>query len=570
MQIIWAEHDGNRIEELIGVMLCREFKFANRIRPSQGDGGIDVMVPVGDGMVDIYQVKGFTSSFTDSQKTQVKKSLDRISANSHVRLREWHLVVPVNPTPELKFNWFDPLIGGCEFDCHWFGLDQCVGLASKYPEVTRYYLGDGQHKLERAIADLRAISPLRLSGETPGQMVALNDLRTPFAAAIEAVNRTDPHYRYDLMVTKHMPFGLESPPPAQPDGLDVAAILSERVSDDAVVTFLIIPRYAEADLDRPIRGSFLIPTDESGNPVDQGAATFLEFGAAAEFTVDEMTFDLPGGLTWSAVQGLVRVAPVAQPGSGEYDLRLVTVDEAGQTLGECVCHMQPVTRGVTASPGVYAHGTSETGLFKIKMQMRPQDGTASMRFHLNSLTGCEPAAIASEIWFLHSLASANHIRVGARFGPLVDGGIPIEHMLPSMFEERLLRLIDDMALIQREACAGLRIPDLDDIDSETVKLVRIAATLLRGAGVRTNYTEQRFTMPAEISATLRDNLGVAMLVEIVGSWQSEILGHRIVIEPVDMQLRSAILALDATDDNLVVATPAQFSDEMLIRRRTEP
>ena len=149
-------------------MLCREFKFANRIRSSQGDGGIDVMVPVGDGLVDIYQIKGFKASFTDSQKAQVKKSLERISANTHVhvhvhvRVREWHLVVPVNPTPELKFNWFDPLVADYDFDCHWYGLDQCVGLASTYPDVTRYYLGDGQHELEHAIANLRAISQLPL------------------------------------------------------------------------------------------------------------------------------------------------------------------------------------------------------------------------------------------------------------------------------------------------------------------------------------------------------------------------------------------------------------------------
>jgi hypothetical protein len=231
--------------------------------------------------------------------------------------------------------------------------------------------------------------------------------------------------------------------------------------------------------------------------------------------------------------------------------------------------MQPVSRGVTENPGVHARGTSETGLFDLEMPMRPRDGTLSMRFHLNSLTGREPAAISGEMWFLYSLASANLIRVGRRFGPLADGGMPLNETPPSMFDERLLRLIDDMAIIQREACADLRVPDLDEIDAETVKAIRIAAALLRGATVRTDYTDQPFTMPDEISASLRDHLGVAMMIVIQGSWQRDILGHRIVIEPIDMRLRSAILSLDGNEENLFIAKPAEFSDEMLIRRHVE-
>jgi hypothetical protein len=129
------------------------------------------------------------------------------------------------------------------------------------------------------------------------------------------------------------------------------------------------------------------------------------------------------------------------------------------------------------------------------MAMRPRDGTMSLRYRLNSLTGRELAAISGDLRFLHSPSSAAQVRVGRRIGPLAGGGIPLEDTLPPMFEERLLRLIDDMALIQREVCADLRIPDLDQIDVEAVKTIRIAAALLRGGTVRTEYTAQPFTMP---------------------------------------------------------------------------
>jgi hypothetical protein len=562
VQIIWAEHDGNRIEELLGVMLCREFPHANRIRPSQGDGGIDVIVPVGDGQVDIYQVKGFTASLTASQKAQVKKSLQRIGENHHVQVRDWYLTVPVNPTQELKFDWFESLGADCEFECHWFGLDQCVGLAATYPEVSRYYLGDGGHRLEQALANLRAISELPLSGKTEGQLVSLEDLAAPFSAATAAVNGDDPHYRYELMVTKHMPYSLSALPPPQPDGLDAAAVVSQRVDENTVFSVLVFPRYAEAPVDRPITGSFQIPSDKSGMPHDEAAARFLEFGTDATFKVRNLTADLPGGLSLSAMEGLIHVAPISARGT--YELRLVAVDAAGKASAECVCLMQPASTGVGAVRGIYAHGASEHGLFDIEIPARLDTSSLSIIFHLNAIAGREPAAIAAEMWLLHALSSATALRVGPRHGPLLDAGNLPPDGLPAMFDERLLRLVDDMALIQRERCAELRIPEFGDFEPATVRAIRIAAALLRGGGVRTDYTEQRFTMPLEHAASIRGQLGVPVTVETQGSWRQQLFGHIITIEPVDMLLRSAILAVDEDDDSLFIATPGENS-EMLIQ-----
>jgi hypothetical protein len=49
-----------------------------------------------------------------------------------------------------------------------------------------------------------------------------------------------------------------------------------------------------------------------------------------------------------------------------------------------------------------------------------------------------------------------------------------------MFDDRLLHLIDDLALIQREVCATLCVPDFDaDLSPDDVKNLRIAAALLR-------------------------------------------------------------------------------------------
>lgn len=571
MQVIWAEHDGNLIEKLIGVMLCRRFPFANRIRPGQGDGGIDVMVPVGDGRVDIYQVKGFTGSLTPSQKGQVKDSLDRVAANANVTIRNWHLVVPVNPTPQLKFEWFEPLIANYDFDCHWFGLDHCEGLAATYPEVVRYYLGDGRHDLEQALADLRAISPLALSGQASGQLLTLQDLTEPFTAAVESINRSDPHFRYELMVTKHPPYSLTSPPPPQPDGLDVAAVVSQgREGRSGVVTILIFPRYAEALVDRPITGTFVLPVDSEGAPVDAAAASFLEFGAAGEFSVKHLTADLPGGLSEDATDVLVRVGPAVRDTVTPYELRLVTVDDQGNQLGEALCIMDPATAGVGTNPGIRVNGRSSSGLFDMQLPMRPGDETHSIRFKITGFAGKEPAAIQSDVWFLHSLASASSLRVGRRYGPTTSARIPVGETLPALFDERLVRLIDDLAVIQREAIGDLKLPELEGFDSETTRNIRIAATLLRGGGVRTTFERQPFTLPEDMAAATREQLGAPLLLEIDGHWQADILGRRVVVEPIVMRLQSAILSQDPDQDDLFVAVPAEFSNEMLIRRAPSP
>ncbi len=58
----WAVPSADAIEAVVGYLLCRENPEAMRIKPSRGDGGIDILVPVPGrpGVVEIYQVKSFT------------------------------------------------------------------------------------------------------------------------------------------------------------------------------------------------------------------------------------------------------------------------------------------------------------------------------------------------------------------------------------------------------------------------------------------------------------------------------------------------------------------------------
>jgi hypothetical protein len=105
MEVAWSVVDGTAIEKTIAVLLNRENPRARRVRPSRGDGGLDIIVPrpeTGD-YVD-YQVKGFgRPPLTASQKRQVEESLKAAikthnDPNSSIRIAEWLLTLPQNLT----------------------------------------------------------------------------------------------------------------------------------------------------------------------------------------------------------------------------------------------------------------------------------------------------------------------------------------------------------------------------------------------------------------------------------------------------------------------------------------
>ncbi len=53
----WTTLEPGTTEKVISVMLWRREPAARRIRPSSGDGGLDVVVPVGPGgLVDVDQI----------------------------------------------------------------------------------------------------------------------------------------------------------------------------------------------------------------------------------------------------------------------------------------------------------------------------------------------------------------------------------------------------------------------------------------------------------------------------------------------------------------------------------
>jgi hypothetical protein len=74
----WGSYPGELLETVMSVLLFQERPAAWRRAPSQGDGGVDVVVPFETGYR-VYQIKRFADRLTAGQKAPIKGSLDRVT-----------------------------------------------------------------------------------------------------------------------------------------------------------------------------------------------------------------------------------------------------------------------------------------------------------------------------------------------------------------------------------------------------------------------------------------------------------------------------------------------------------
>jgi hypothetical protein len=151
------------------MLLCNRYPNAVRVRPSQGDGGIDVFVPGPAGFGPeraVYQVKRFNENLTSGQKRKIKRSYQRVVETSQKegwRITEWHLVMPLDLTnPNL--GWLDDIIADADFPCETNGLVFCDTLAASYPKVIDYYLRDGKDRLQAEMNNVIGFHCTRLQG----------------------------------------------------------------------------------------------------------------------------------------------------------------------------------------------------------------------------------------------------------------------------------------------------------------------------------------------------------------------------------------------------------------------
>ena len=491
-RVEWTRTEPGDIEQVVSMLLCRENPSAIRIRPSRGDGGIDVLAPSARGSgVAVYQVKSFSSNLTAGQKAQVERSFRRLLdyAEGHgLRVAEWYLTLPLDPTTD-NLEWLSGFTAGHGITAEWRGLGFLEGLAGTYPALIDYYLRDGKDRLQTALESITAVlrTTLQLGpaagapASSPAGPLTPAETTATLVALHATLNEHDPHFSYD--------FSVDSACPEVPDQPGLVAALQEG-DGERWVTFKVFARCAESLIERPVPLSLKI-TAEPGSDLHRGIEAFERYGTpfTAPAGTADAELDLPGALGGSITGGSARLESAVGIRSAAYDIRLQIVDQAAEAIAETLVHMEPPTTGPSGR-GVRAHGTEQHGVFTFEVLTDLEAQTASYTVHRNDLTGSPPGQLLPGLRLLREFRHPHGLRVARPFGPATHQPEPLpEGAGADPATGLVFDIVDALATIQEHTAAQLRVPDLAELNWHQVREFLRVAELMRGAAISVPWKE---------------------------------------------------------------------------------
>lgn len=487
---------GEDVEAVVSILLCRRHERAARRRPGQGDRGVDVAVPADHGRIDVYQVKRYDRSLTSGQWAKIKASYETLVnavADGHVAVRNWYLVMPLDQS-EADAGKFDQLVADGPFElCEWRGLAWLDALASEYPEVVDYYLGDGKARLEQAQRDLMRILDTRDAAVGAANVAATSD---GLNALHRSLNRHDPLYRYDFAVGSAA--DRDSFIPTDPPR---SLVFSAQVSDgDVCVTWHVHARCDESVRERQI--PIGVRFDVSGDPaVEQALRLFVDYGAPLRTPhgTASISMDLPGGLGGTRESGSVWIGPTAEDAARTYVMRLREVRPDGRIGAPVRLRMSAPTVGAR---GARLSGEHDGGAFSFEAFHDFEPPAMTVHFSGLELTGRPVADVIDGVEFLYAL-DGSQLEVAAEHGPFMPFGdaprsnsddVRVGEADPAGTDLEALRVL---AALQEHTPTTLLVPDFDRVTRGQLREWGIVARVLAGETV----TDGRL---GELKTELRD------------------------------------------------------------------
>ena len=487
-RVEWTRIEPGDIEQVIAILLCRENPAAVRVRPSRGDGGIDILVPLdGAATVAVYQVKSFKFNLTRGQKAQAERSFRRLmdyAAVRGLRVAERYLTMPLNPTNEKP-----GMAGGLHHRARPAGPVAGPGL----PGGTRRRLpvchrllparrqgppAGGPRITHRRAQDRHADrSPEPVSARRQGALeFGMEVSADPRSAARCVLNEHDPHYAYD--------YSVETVRPEIPDQTGLVAAVQES-DGKRWVTIKVLARCARVAGRAAGAAQHPLITAEPGSDLERDLEAFDKYGtpftAPAGTTDAEIT--LPGGLGGTVTGGSVLIEAPAGPPEAEYDIRLQVTDPSGEVIAETLMHMQPPTTGPSGT-GKRAHGTEQHGAFSFEMLVDYDAQTVSHTVHLGDLTGKPPGLALPGVRLVREFRHPNGLRFAAPYGPVTHPSDSLPEGAESIEGIGVIAdIIEALAVIQERTTIQLTVPDFTKLTMLEARSILHAADLIRGAAV---------------------------------------------------------------------------------------
>jgi hypothetical protein len=486
-KIEWTRTDPNDIEAVVGILLCREYVHATRIKPSQGDGGIDVLVPRSDGNL-VYQVKGFTENIGPTQKSQIRKSWRRFveyKDNLKDNVVGWHLVTPRNPTKE-QIRWLDDVTNHAGTPCTWLGLDFIEGLVAKFPEVVDYYLHDGRERLDEVMSRYLALTSYPNPAQPPAESVATIE------RIHKALNDFDPHFLYDFSVQTVTP---DRPVPdlAKERAAAEQVFSAQSVVGDRCITYRIFTKFDAALKERPTPGRFTLQAERGTEDADQ-IEDWIKFGTPlTNAYATNVQIGLPGGFEQPAHDSLISISPTMPDGAPPVDVTLKTIESDSTVVEELDFTTKEVTAGFDRQ-GLRAVGTDTVlGAARFELRFHQSDKTFMLNVAAGPMDGHPPADVLRVLRFLASIRPPRLLQLAVRNGPPFGGATAIpKAMLDSSNVELVMNVCKSLATIQEHTFERIVVPDLSTSTLEEMLAWSDAARMLRGEAIDGAWSEMHF------------------------------------------------------------------------------
>lgn len=485
----WVTTPPDQIEQIVAVLLGNKDERAFRIRPSKGDGGLDVLLPAErEGYFDDYQVKKFATNLDDNQKRQIVESLTRArdthnDPTSPFLIENWHLTLPLNRTRE-QYKWLLDQAKDLKvpFKVEWRGLDFLEKLAADYPQVIDYYLRDGKDRLEASIVAVRDLAHLSVSAT--GAALEPRDVIERLGNLLQALNRDDPHYRYDFEVTANEPFLFERP-------YLVTSVIEG--TPNGYVTFHVYARYHGATEDRPIPITFNIAQAELTPEALSDVNDMLQYGTPVNLpasAVTDVNIDMPAGLGLEHGSGSIYLGPARRP--SEQPSRVVWAivpADCTEPLAQLTFEMETPTWGM--SGGMRVHGADTTGVVTVTIRIDPAENekrAVSISVSVIDPTGKPVAQVLPGLRFLRQYIAPHRLAFGPEYGPLkVADEIPLPGSQQSV-SAIALEYVESLEAISRRSGTVIELPDLAEVAPEDYTNIIGVGDVLRGERVPMTWT----------------------------------------------------------------------------------
>lgn len=476
-----ADRGGESIESFLATLLNRRYPNARQVNPSQGDGGVDIVLETSAG-AEVWQVKKFTSPLSASQWKQVRGSWSRFVQEwptDKIPVSRYHLVTPWTPTAE-RYDGFRKLTAEAEFPSQWDGEAFVNGLADQFRETTeRFVYGPGAFERHIQSKAILAASPvensdeLSMSAALAVRQVALDQLRDGLS-----------DYYYIDQGTRTSS-STEAPPLPPPDDRAVFHRMTY-LGEQRWRTETVVPRNEQSLKADPVslNVEFVVAAD---SPEAQAVKEWEEWGTPFK--------DIPA-------RTRVIGGPLAdeEPKSSklsvahfEADLPDLFLTSRRQDELTCRLRLDDVLRTQGSQTGwLRIRGATPARALSVDIRIKRTEA-ASVTFSAGDARGVSPEVLLRELDELSEIKRDNRVQVELPTGSAVSSLTGVS--LPAGLEVYHRRVAAALAAIQGHTSQRLLMPNVLDASKAEIDRLVYFAEIYGGTPAESEWTTGEWGVP---------------------------------------------------------------------------